>query len=410
MKINLQLFGTKRVDDAIVQAVIRGNYGNGEARKTALAKAGYNPSEVQAAVNAKLGSSSSTATKTPTASTTTTTPAATANNGFKYTPYEKSDVVKQAEAMLEQHKANAPGEFQYVYDSQLQENIEKLLNGEKFTYDLNGDALYQQYKDQYMLQGQQAMMDTMGQVAAMNGGYGSSYAQTAGQQTYQGYLQQLNDRVPELYQLALSQHNQEKQDLKDTVSLLRQQKEQEYGMHRDAVSDYNTELERLINEARYQGETDYSKYMDKTNMDYTMYSDAKEDAFDLATAYITQGVMPGPELLAAAGISSKDAQAYVNSVKTEKAAAAAAKKEKDTPVAPVDDKPIDDTPKFTYEETPAVTSFIARIRTRSEFARSENPDKTKYKTYAAYVKGMLEKYESELTDNDIATISQKFGL
>ena len=36
--------------------------------------------------------------------------------------------------------------------------------------------------------------------------------------------------------------------------------------------------------------------------------------------------------------------------------------------------------------------------------------KAKYKSYKDYVKGMLEKYESELTDNDIATISQKFGL
>ena len=315
MKINLQLFAQSLED--IAKDVIKGKYGNGQARKDAL---GDKYAEVQAIVNSMLGSSSSTTSKTPTTST-TTTPATTANNGFTYTPYEKSDVVKQAEAMLEQHKANAPGEYQSNWQAQLNETLDKILNREKFSYDLNGDALYQQYKDQYMLQGQKAMMDTMGQVAAMNGGYGSSYAQTAGQQTYQGYLQQLNDRVPELYQLALNQYNQEGQDLYNQYGLYADKEEQEYGRYRDTVSDYNTELERLINEARYQGETEYNQYMDKTNMDYTMYSDAKEDAFNLATSYIAAGIMPSSNVLAAAGISSTDAQAFVNKVKSDEAKA-----------------------------------------------------------------------------------------
>lgn len=45
---------TKTVTSSIVNAVIRGDYGNGAARKTALEKAGYNYSQVQAAVNKKL--------------------------------------------------------------------------------------------------------------------------------------------------------------------------------------------------------------------------------------------------------------------------------------------------------------------------------------------------------------------
>lgn len=67
-------------------------------------------------------------------------------------------------------------------------------------------------------------------------------------------------------------------------------------------------------------------------------------------------------------------------------------------------------PIYTYEETPAARSFVAKIRTPHEFARGENSDKSTYKTYKDYVKGMLEKYESELTDDDIATISQMYGL
>ena len=45
---------TKAVTTSIVNAVIRGDYGNGAAREKALTAAGYNYSQVQAAVNKKL--------------------------------------------------------------------------------------------------------------------------------------------------------------------------------------------------------------------------------------------------------------------------------------------------------------------------------------------------------------------
>ena len=46
--------GSKKVTNSVVKAVIRGDYGNGSARKSALSKAGYNYSAVQKAVNSKL--------------------------------------------------------------------------------------------------------------------------------------------------------------------------------------------------------------------------------------------------------------------------------------------------------------------------------------------------------------------
>ena len=45
---------TKAVTNSIVNAVIRGDYGNGQARVNALTKAGYDAKAVQAAVNKKL--------------------------------------------------------------------------------------------------------------------------------------------------------------------------------------------------------------------------------------------------------------------------------------------------------------------------------------------------------------------
>ena len=220
------------------------------------------------------GALTGTNTTQPPPSTDATTPA---GNDFSYGAYEKSDVVKQAEALLQQQLAQKPGAYQSAWQTTLDETLQKIMNREKFSYDLNGDALYQQYKDQYMLQGQQAMMDTMGQAAAMTGGYGNSYAQTVGQQTYQGYLQQLNDKVPELYQLALNQYNREGDEMYNQYAMFADRENQDYGRYRDTVSDYNAELGRLTDDARYQAETDYGRFMDGFNMSYGQYRDQKAD-------------------------------------------------------------------------------------------------------------------------------------
>ena len=196
---------------------------------------------------------------------------------FSYSAYEKSDIVKQAEALLQQQLSQKPGAYQSAWQTQLDDTLQKILNREKFSYDLNGDALYQQYKDQYVMQGQQAMMDTMGQAQAMTGGYGNSYAQTAGQQAYQGHLQQLNDVIPELYQMALNQYNREGEDLYNQYGMFADRENQDYGRYRDQVSDYNTELNRLTEDARYQGEQDYGKYMDAYNMAYGQHRDQVSD-------------------------------------------------------------------------------------------------------------------------------------
>ena len=300
--------------NTIAKEVISGKWGNGSARKTNLTKAGYNYSEVQALVNSMLGSGSKsttttnkTTTNTPTTTPTTTSPST--NNTFKasdttnaykntytqkqaeldklgtftYNDYAASDIVNDA-----WNKLNAlqhPGEFQYGNQQMLEEAFNKIMNGEKFSYDINGDALYQQYKDQYVNQGKLAMQDAMGQAAAMTGGYGNSYAQSVGQQTYQGYLQQLNDKIPELYQLALNKYNMERQDLKDQYGLLKDDRNYEYGIHRDAVSDYNTERAYLTEQARWLSEDDYNKHVTGEDQRFNEYSTqygAITDALDLA--------------------------------------------------------------------------------------------------------------------------------
>ena len=227
-------------------------------------------------------------TNSTTTNATTTTPAEPQKSAaqlalesvpkFEYGEYQESDLVSQAKAALAEQLANKPGVYESPYQQQISDTLDKILNREKFSYDLNGDALYQQYKDQYTTQGKQAMMDTMGQAAALTGGYGNSYAQTVGQQTYQGHLQQLNDKVPELYQLALDQYNREGDDLLNQYSLYSDRENAEYNKYRDMLSDYYTNLDYLTNQYESERNFDYGKYTDNLNIGYQSYKDQLSNA------------------------------------------------------------------------------------------------------------------------------------
>ena len=191
--------------------------------------------------------------------------------------HQESDAVTQANALLQQHLAQKPGEYQSTWKDQLNDKISQILNRDKFSYDPTKDAMYQYYADQYTTQGKLASMDVMGQAAAMTGGYGNSYAQAAGQQAYQSYLQKLNEVVPELYGMAQDQYNQEGQALYDQASLMAQMEDQDYGRYRDQLNDYYTELSRLTEDARYMSETEYQRALDEFNIKYGAYRDTVGD-------------------------------------------------------------------------------------------------------------------------------------
>lgn len=160
-------------------------------------------------------------------------------NSFSFNPYKESQTVIDARNAMNAHNANPIADWTGgQYGVALQNAINKIVNREKFSYDMNADALYQQYKDRYIGLGKMAMQDTMGQAQGQTGGYGNSYAATAGNQAYQGYLQGLNDKVPELYELAYNKYNQEGQDLLNQYNMYNNAYQAEYGQYRDKVNDW----------------------------------------------------------------------------------------------------------------------------------------------------------------------------
>lgn len=174
--------------------------------------------------------------------------------------YTQSNALKQAAATLAQKEQAKPGEYQSSYAQQIQDLLNKVTNREKFSYDMNADPLYQQYKDQYTQQGQMAMMDTMANAAALTGGYGNSYASTAGNQAYQAYLGQLNNVIPELYNAAYGRYRDEGNDMYQQLGVLQGLEESEYGKYRDTVSDYYNDLNYYYNKYHDMSADEYNRY------------------------------------------------------------------------------------------------------------------------------------------------------
>ena len=196
---------------------------------------------------------------------------------FQYKDYTESAAVKAAQAALAQQNANKPGAYQSQWQSKINDTLGKIENRDPFTYDVNGDALYQQYAQQFAQKGKMAMQDTMGQAAAMTGGYDNSYAATVGNQAYQSYLTEANNAIPTFYQMALDNYTRQGQELKDLYSLYSDRENVDYGKYRDEVGDWQSERDYLANIYYNERDFDYGKYTDDRDFSYGNFRDDISD-------------------------------------------------------------------------------------------------------------------------------------
>ena len=203
--------------------------------------------------------------------------------------------------------------YQGTFDEQYNQMYQEMMGQEKFEYDLNGDPLWQQYKDQHTRQGKMAMMDAMGQAAGLTGGYGSSFGQVAGQQAYQGEMQKLSDRVPELYALAMQKYDHDQAQLKDKFAVVKGMRDDEYGRYQDQRSDYYTQLGLAKDAEQTAYERGFSEWYtgeqlqrDDKNTAYTREQDAYSK---IANMIATTGYVPSDTELAAAGMTREEADA-----------------------------------------------------------------------------------------------------
>ena len=194
-----------------------------------------------------------------------------------YKPYEESDAVRAAKDRLDQTINSQPGQYQSKYQTQIDEALSNIQNRPRFSYDVGTDPMYRSMRSQYLRNGRTAMMDTMGQAAALTGGYGNSYAQAVGQQQYQNYMAQLTDKVPELYSLALDAYKQQGDDMRQNLALLRDAEDSDYGKYRDAVSDWQTNRSYYSDAYNSERSFDYGRYTDDRNFAYQQERDTISD-------------------------------------------------------------------------------------------------------------------------------------
>lgn len=203
--------------------------------------------------------------------------------------------------------------YQGTFDEQYNQMYQEIMGQKNFEYDLNGDPLWQQYKDQHTRQGKMAMMDAMGQAAGLTGGYGSSFGQVAGQQAYQGEMQKLSDRVPELYALAMQKYDHDQAQLKDKFAVVKGMRDDEYAKNMDELGLWYQDMGLAKDAEQNAYERGSSEWLtgeqlrrDDENTAYTREQDAYSK---IANMIATTGYVPSDTELAAAGMTRGEAAA-----------------------------------------------------------------------------------------------------
>lgn len=185
------------------------------------------------------------------------------------------------------------GGYLSKYQARIDALADAILNRDPFSYDKEKDPLYLQYKDTYTRGGQRGMQDTLAQVSARTGGLASSYAESAAQQTYNNYMAQLADKVPELYQLAYSMYMDDLTQDRNDLSMLMGLDDTAYGRWSDDRNfGYNAYRDQVA-DRQWQQQFDYQKAQDalaqqnwQTQWDYQLQQDAlaREDALKKLTS------------------------------------------------------------------------------------------------------------------------------
>lgn len=151
-----------------------------------------------------------------------------------------------------------PPEYTSQWDSTRNDLIDSILNSSFEDWASGSD--YQYLLDRYTAMGQQAMQDTLGQVSARTGGYASSYATSAANQSYNDYMTALEDAARAMYQDSLNQQ-------RDNLGMVNDAEQIDYNRYLTQLGQYNTDRNFA-----------YGQYTDDRNWDYTLGRDQIEDS------------------------------------------------------------------------------------------------------------------------------------
>ena len=299
--------------------------------------------------------------------------------------YKKSKDVEKAEKKLNSWEKNAPKDYESKYSVEIDGILNDILNREKFSYNLNADPLYEQYRELYTQNGKKAMMDTVGEASALTGGYSNSYAVTAGNQVYHEYLDNLNEVALDLRDRAYEQYGDEGEKLFEDIKLLRSLDGDDYDKYLNELEHYYKDGEYLLERLTAMSDAEYEQFLQtveawESGRDFAFKekTDAldreefeKEMAFKKAEAERDQANADREYNLSLQKLYASNSSSSSSSKK---------KKTSDTISYPE-----------TYKEFCSATGYPG-IMTETEYYAHEKA-KSKYGTYKKYLKAMYKKYK-----------------
>ena len=197
------------------------------------------------------------------------------------------------------------------YSDELDRLYAAVAGRKAFSYDASSDPAYGMLRDSYVSAGRAAMRDTMGRAAALTGGYGSSYAQSAGQQQYDSYLRSLSELMPQLYSAAYERYESEGRRARELYDMALGREKEAYARQKDAY-------ERSAAEAKLEAEADDRAYRrsrdaaaDAAAAEKQSYERAQAAYTKLVKLISSSGYSPTDEELAASGLSRAQADALL---------------------------------------------------------------------------------------------------
>ena len=204
-------------------------------------------------------------------------------------PFETSDLYNQAVQTV-QGQLDLINSGKTSWTDRINQIITDWENREKFSYNPDTDALFQNALQGAMTAGQSAMQDTIGQASALTGGYGSSYATSAANQAYNSFIEDAYDNLPDYYNMALNAYNMESENMLNTLNIYNQADQTEWGRLMDGYNvnynnmndiynrDYQLWSDTVGNAFNMAG-MENSDYWNQTNFDYQKERDAVDDAW-----------------------------------------------------------------------------------------------------------------------------------
>lgn len=173
-------------------------------------------------------------------------PSFISEDGRAYAPKSQVDAVLTA---LTPQKPTYESTYTDAID-----RAEQSLSKREFSYNPETDPAFIALRKQYQREGNRALADTAGQMAALTGGRISSAAVSAGAQARMQFAQKLTDSIPDLMADAYDRYADERNADERALDRLYDRENAAYSRYQDRLTQYNTEAKNANASAEYREE------------------------------------------------------------------------------------------------------------------------------------------------------------